>query len=52
MQFDITQFHMTKYGYDRKKTYEIAVLPILTSCMGFYSHAKRKKKRKKKLPIE
>jgi hypothetical protein len=41
MQFDITQFHMTKYGYDRKKTYEIAVLPILTSCMGFYSHAKR-----------
>jgi hypothetical protein len=46
---------MTKYGYDRKKTYEIAVLPILTtrSCMGVYSHAKRGKKRKKKqLPIE
>jgi hypothetical protein len=40
---------MTKYGYDRKKTYEIAVLPILTtrSCMGVYSHAKRGEKREK-----
>jgi len=39
---------MTKYGYDRKKTYEIAVLPILTSCMGVYSHAKRGGKKEKK----
>ena len=33
-----------------RKNYEITVLPILTSCMGFYSHAKRKKKKKKKAP--
>ena len=30
-----------------RKNYEITELPILTSCMGFYSHAKREKKEKK-----